>query len=80
MSTNAPRGFQFVRAAIAGVRDLRELATLHAFAREQWGDDPVYASELEALFNQRQAEIERRPATQLPLPLDDYEGLDRDAG
>ena len=80
MSTNPPRGFEFLRAAIAGVTDLGELERLRAFAREQWGDDLLYAPELEALFDRRQAEIEARPWTQLPLPLDEYDELDRDAG
>ena len=80
MSTNEPRAFQFIRAAVAGLRDVDELNRLRAFAREQWGQDPVYADELETLFDRRLAELEGKLGTQLPLPLDDYEGFDRDAG
>jgi hypothetical protein len=80
MSTNTPRGAEFIRAAIAGIEDLGELARLREFAREQWADDDALWAELEAMFERREAEIEARPWTQLPLPLDEYEELDRDAG
>ena len=80
MSTNRPRGFQFIHAAVAAIRDVGELEKLRVFARDAWGDDPVYAAELEALFDRREAEIEGRLGAQLPLPLDEYEELDRDAG
>ena len=84
MSTNTPRGFHFVRAAIAGLTDVGELGKLRAFVREQWGDDLEVCAQLEALLDQREAELEGRVGTQLPLPLDHdgdtSEGLDRDAG
>ena len=65
-----PRGFEFLRAAIAQVVELGELAKLRAVAREQWGDDPEFYPQLEALLDHRQAELEERPGTQIPLPLD----------
>jgi len=65
---NTPRGFQLIRAAIADIKDLGELAKLRALAREQWGDDPQHA-ELEALLDKRAAEVAGAPGTQLPLPL-----------
>ena len=40
---NTPRGFQLIRAAIADLEDLGELAKLRDLAREQWGDDPQHA-------------------------------------
>jgi hypothetical protein len=80
MGTNPPRGFQFLRAAIATLHDSGELGRVREFAREQWGDDPEIYPELELLLDQRQAELEGRPGVQLPLPLDDCEELDRDAG
>ena len=80
MGTNTPRGFQFLRAAIATLEDLGELGRVREFAREQWGDDEALWPELEEVFERREAEIEARPWTQLPLPLDEYEELDRDAG
>lgn len=84
MPHDMPRGFQFIRAAIADVEDLGELAKLREFAREQWRGDSLYP-ELEALLDQREAEIACRPGTQIRLPLDDHHGdsdddLDRDAG
>ena len=66
-----PRGFQFIRAAIAQLDDLGELAKLRDVAREQWGDDPELYPELETLLEHRQAELEERPGTQISLPLDD---------
>ena len=86
MRHDTPRGIQFIRAAIARVADVGELARLREFAREQWADDPEFYVELEALLDHREAELEGRPGSQLPLPLDSdddtdtYEGLDRDAG
>ena len=73
VSESVPRGLQFIRAAIAIVRDLDELAKLREFAREQWGHDPVYA-ELEERLGRRRAEIEGRPDIQIPLPLDGTNG------
>ena len=72
MSEAVPRGLQFIRAAIAIVRDLDELEKLRAFAREQWGHDPLHA-ELEGRLDQRQAELEGRPGAQIWLPLDGRE-------
>ena len=71
MTHPTPRGVQLIRTAIARVEDLGELARLRAFTREQWGDDPEFYLELEALLDHRQAELERSPGSQLPLPLDD---------
>ena len=59
------------RAAIADLADLGELAKLRDFAREQWGEDPEFYPELEALLDHRQAELEERPGTQIGLPLND---------
>ena len=70
MYDHTPRGIQFIRAAIADLQDLGELAKLREFARDQWGEDPELYSELEALLDHRQAEIEGRPGTQIPLPLE----------
>jgi hypothetical protein len=80
MSTNPPRGFQFLRTAIATVVDLGELGRVREFAREQWADDPEIYPQLEALLDQRQAELEGRPGVQMPLPRGGCEELDRDAG
>lgn len=65
---NTPRGFQLIRAAIADIEDLGELAKLRDLAREQWGDDPQHA-ELEALLDRRTAEVAGAAGTQIPLPL-----------
>ena len=70
MPNHTPRGIQFIRVAIADLEDLGELAKLRDFAREQWGDDAEIYTDLEALIDHRQAELEGRPGTQLPLPLD----------
>ena len=74
MTDSMPRGIQFIHAAIADIADLREVARLREFAREQWGDDPEFYPELEALLDHRQAELEERPGTQIPLPLNGADG------
>jgi hypothetical protein len=66
MYDQTPRGIQFIHAAIA---DLSELAKLRDFAREQWGEAPEIYPELVALLEHRQAELEQRPGTQIPLPF-----------
>ena len=68
MQRNTPRGFQLIRAAIADIEDLGELAKLRDLAREQWGDDPQHA-ELEALLDRRAAEVSGEAGTQIPLPF-----------
>lgn len=70
MSHHTPRGFDLIRTAIATLDDVGELEKLRALAREQWGDDPRLA-ELEALIDQRVAEVAGAPGAQLPLPIED---------